>query len=115
MNNNKLINEKLICAFCWSVLPSSRVTDIHTEGLMEPEVEVLIFSMTVAAVRTIDHHAQEVLMDDEYACSDASDVLYGIMILIFMLFVVLVQKFVVGQEINMLLMNFMVTPCIKQC
>jgi len=22
LNNNKLINEKLICAFCWSVLPS---------------------------------------------------------------------------------------------
>jgi hypothetical protein len=27
-----------------------RVTDIHTEGLMEPEVEGLIFSTTVAAV-----------------------------------------------------------------
>jgi len=58
-----------------------RVTDIHTEGLMEPEVEGLIFSMTVSAVRTIDHHAQEVVMDDECACSDTSDVLYGIMTL----------------------------------
>jgi hypothetical protein len=58
-----------------------RVTDILTEELMEPEVEGLIFSMTVAAVRTIDHHAQEVVMDDEYACSDTSDVLYCIMIL----------------------------------
>jgi len=58
-----------------------RVTDIHTEELMEPEVEGLIFSMTVAAVWTIDHYAQEVVMDDEYACSDTSDVLYGIMIL----------------------------------
>lgn len=61
--------------------PECRVTDIHTEGLMEPEVEGLIFSMTLAAVQTIDHHAQEVVMDDEYACSDTSDVLYGIIIL----------------------------------
>jgi len=54
-----------------------RVTDIHTEGLMEPEVEGLIFSMTVAAVRTIEHHAQTVVADDEYACSDTSDTLHG--------------------------------------
>lgn len=61
--------------------PECRVTDNHIEGLMEPEVEGLIFSMTVAAVQTIDDHAQEVVMDDEYACSVTSDVLYGIMIL----------------------------------
>jgi hypothetical protein len=52
--------------------PECRVTDIHTEELMEPEVEGLIFSMTVAAVQKIDHHAQEVVMDNGYACSDTS-------------------------------------------
>ena len=44
-------------------------------------MEGLIFSMTVAAVQTVDLHAQEIVMDDEYACSDISDVLCGIMIL----------------------------------
>jgi hypothetical protein len=58
-----------------------RVKDIHTKGLLEPEVEGLIFSVTVAAVRTIDDHALKVVMDDEYACYDTSDVLYGIMTL----------------------------------
>ena len=44
-------------------------------------------------------------MDVEYFCSYASDVLYGYhdTEIILMSFIVLVGKFVVGQEINMLL------------
>jgi hypothetical protein len=56
-----------------------RVNDIHTKGLMEPEVEGLIFSVTVVAVRTIDDHAEKVVMDDKCACYDTSDILHGIM------------------------------------
>jgi hypothetical protein len=35
----------------------------------------------IAALWTIDHHAQKVVMDVEYAFSDTNDVLYGIMTL----------------------------------
>jgi len=47
LNNNKLINEKLICAFCWSVLPS--IMKMHGPKnkiqltILHPPTEVLIW------------------------------------------------------------------------